>query len=349
MTRLLLPILCALAIPGSQNLATSYKAEAGFRIEIESTFSLETVDSSMERDGEPMEGFGDMSSEQTRQIVMIDTILESEEGAPTRVRREFEALSSASIMTMGDREMDEEGESPLNGVVLELTAVDGEVSATVLEGEAPDDDALLEGHGVALALDALLPGDEVEADDSWEIDGDALLRATGFDIEKALFPAPEREEGNHEGGGEGGRGRGRRGPRGAPGAERYFANAEWDVNATLEAETEDHAGVDCLVITIKGEGSGQVPERERGGRDQRDGEFAVGLGARRPENSFEIELEGKLYFSVADAHPVHAELKATISTQSEREMNRRDSHMIIRSSQEGELVHTVDITPEAGE
>ena len=62
------------------------------------------------------------------------------------------------------------------------------------------------------------------------------------------------------------------------------------------------------------------------------------------DNSFEFELEGKLYFSVADNRPVHLELEGKLATESVREMNRREMSMVISTAQEGTFAYNVDIT-----
>ena len=309
---------------------------------------METVDSSMERDGEPVEGRGSgggMNSSETRTVVRVDTVLESKDGAPTSLRREFETVSSSSSRTFRDREMENERECPLDGVVIEMILDDGEVTTEVVEGDTPDDDAVLEGHKLTLALDALLPEDEVEADDSWDIDGEALMHALGYDLEKALYPVPERTD---DGGGEGrrGGGRGRRGGwgGGGGGAERFFTSGEWEAEATLESDTVEYEGIECHVISIEAEASGELPEREFGGRDRGDGQFELSSAEFAPENSFEFEIEGKLYFNVDGNHPVHLEIEGSLSTESVREMNWGDSEMVISSSQEGTLEYTIDIS-----
>lgn len=358
MTRLILPALFTMLVADGQAIATKYPTEVSYRVAVTSQFSMETVDFSMERDGEPMEGGrgGDMRSEQNRTIVMVDTILESKDGEPTRVRRTFENLDDQSLMTFGENERANERECPLNEVVLELSLEDGEVKAEVLEGDEPDDERLLEGHHMTLALDALLPQEEVEADDSWKLEGEDLLQAMGFDLENQLFPQPTRDEGEGDGEGRrGGRGGGRRGGGmmgGGNGAADHFIHAEWEVEAKLIAEVEEYEGVECHVISLEAEGTGELPEPEMGGgrdRDRQDQSFALLSTSMPIENSFEIELEGKLYFSVEGGHPLHFEVEGKVATESLREMERRDSFMVISISKEGTFEYSVDVSSEVGE
>jgi hypothetical protein len=345
--RLILPSLLTLALANGQALSTKYDAEQSFRIEVQSAFTMEMVDFSMERDGEPMDtrGGGRRSS-QAREIVMIDTVLDSKDGEPTHVRRAFEMISGTATSTFGENEMESESECPLSDVIIEIVLDDGDISTEVVEGDEPEDEALLEGHNLTLALDALLPEDEVEADDSWGLDGEALLRAMGLDVEKAYFPPPSRDEGEGRGERRGGGRRGMPGMRGGgESIERYVTNADWDAEATLESGTEEYNGLDCHVIRIEAEATGELPEREWGGRDRQDRSFRPLLPALRPENSFEFELEGKLYFSVEGGHPVHLELEGTVSTESMTERERGESVMVISRSQEGSFEYSVDITP----
>lgn len=350
MIRLVLSAALLAVIADGQALTTQYSSQKAYRVEVASSFSMETVDFSMERDGEPFEGGrgGGMSTEETRRVVMLDTVIEAKDGAPTQVRRSFEEISATSFRIFGENERENERECPLNGVVLDLTLDDGEVVAEVVDGETPENEELLQGHQLALALDALLPEGEVEVDEAWELDEDAIVRTFGFDVEKALFPTPQAEP-RGEGRGEG---RGRRGGGmrfGGGGAARYFENGDWEAEATLEADTEEYEGVECHVIVIEAEASGELPERERGGRGGgRGGEERVsGFEVASPlfENSFELELEGKLYFSVEGGHPLHLEVEGQLTTESVREMERRESFMVISTSQEGTFNYTVDVTP----
>jgi len=344
MARLIIPALLTLAFANGQALTTEYVADKAFRIEIESRFNIETVDFSMERDGEPVEGGfgGGPTIDETRSFAIVDTVKAVEDGKPTHVRRKFETIEGSAFSVMGDRENESNSECPLTGTVIDVIADGDDVVTEMVEGSEPEDEKCMEGHAPALALDGLLPAGDVEAGDSWEIDGEAIQHALGFDLEHAYFPPPAREEAE-EGGGRRGRGRGGRGG-GGGGAARYFQAGEWEAEGTLLEGTKEHEGVECHVIEITAEASGELPERERteggGGRGGR----SLGLPSARPENSFEIELEATLYFSVADKRPMRFEAEAELTAESVREMQRRDSQMVMSSAQEGTLKYTVDVT-----
>lgn len=347
----------ALLFVSGQNVQTQYTVDRTLRIEAHTKIAMETTSFEMERDGEPVEtGFGGGgTSIEHRSVIMKDTVLAAEDGAPTRLRREFVELSGDSVMSRGDQEMESERECPLSEVTLELSMEDGDVRVEVADGSEPDDEATLEGHQLALALDALLPSGEVEAGDSWEIDGEQLKRAMMFDLEDAFYPRPQRTEG--EAGGRGGRGGGRGGMRGGrrggSSPARFFAAGDWDAKATLSPDKEEHDGIECLVINIEAECTGSLPEPEGGfgggGRRGGGGRALSVPAAPVRENSFEVELEGQLFFDAASGHPVHLELEGSIATENNREMNRGESTISISSSEEGTIQYTVDLAVVAGE
>ncbi|MFT5049968.1 MAG: hypothetical protein ACI8QZ_001361 [Chlamydiales bacterium] len=346
MTRIALAALFASALVPSVDVATEYTTERGLRIEVTSEFHMETVDFSMTRDGEPVERSwdGGAGSDAKRSVVMIDTVVTEEDGRPTIVRREFESVVSEMSMSMGDDEREIEQECPLDGVTLELASDGDQVTAEVVDGSSPDDTKLLEGHSMTIALDALLPGTEVEAGDSWEISGEDLAHALGFDIDDKLFPRPAREEtGGREEGGRGGRGM-------TPAQGQYFRFGDWEVEATLGSEPEDYEGQDCYVITVAGQASGELPERERGGErgGQRGGgrNGAIGLlsSSALIETTFEAAMEATLYISVDGRHPVHFELQATFDEDMLREMERGDRVLAISSMREAEFEYSVDVS-----
>ncbi|MFT7486892.1 MAG: hypothetical protein ACI9F9_002749, partial [Candidatus Paceibacteria bacterium] len=304
MNRLILPTVLTFVLAQGQELSTQYTTDRGLRTEVTSQFHVETVDFSMERDGEPVEsgrGGGGSSSEE-RTITMIDTVLAEEDGKPTHVRREFESITSKATRSRGEDETESEAECPLSGVAIEITDDGGDVTVEVVEGSEPDNEKILEGHGAAVALDSLLPEDEMAPGDSWSISGEGLAMALGFNLEHALFPRPEPEAREGGDGERGGRGRGRGGRGGNSSANRYFAAGDWEVEATLGSETEEYDGQDCYVITIEGDASGEVPEPERGGG--RGNDRAVGMTSAPAvlETNFDADVEGTLYISVDGHH-----------------------------------------------
>ena len=348
MYRSLMLIAAGATLIGGLTLSTDYARERTLSIESQTTIQS-TSETTMERDGEPMEGrggFGARETETSRHVVQLDQFLESEDGAPTRVRRTWEQISAESSTTFGDRDMQTEFETPLEEVTLELTYdEDGELVIEVVEGSEPDEEEVLEGHLMDLALDALLTEDEVEEGDTWELEGEALVRALGLDLESALF----RRVPPDFGGGEGreGRGGGRRfgGGRGeSPSLGMLFGEAEWEAEAKVESEEEEQDGLTCVLIVFEARGEGDLEEPER---DSDRRELAFGPGeptSRVPETSYEIELEGKFWFCVENGHPVRLEVEGTIELDRTVEREMRESYMVINTLTSTEFEHVVEVS-----
>ena len=201
MTRLLLSAVCLVCL-GGQDLGTDYTKKRSLRIESETSIEMETKSSAMVVDGEERDfgGRGGQSSTTTRRVVQIDSYLEHEDGSPKVVRRMFDSLAGSTEMDMGGQTREIASDTPLDGVTLELRRAGPDVKVEVIAGDAPADDALLEGHRLDLALDALLPQDEVEEGASYEVDPAAVGRALGLDLEAVLFQRAPREGGGERGG-----------------------------------------------------------------------------------------------------------------------------------------------------
>ena len=346
MKTLLLPFsiagsIAGLASPVGDELRTDYAAERTLRVTSETEVTVETTDFSIERDGEPMDtggwGGGGPSTTATS-IVHLDKVTAHEDGRPTGLERTFEQAGRSG----GEDSVD----SPLDGETLVLTMdEDGDVRTELESGVSPDPESVLEGHRLTLALDALLPEDEVSGEDSWELDGEAVAEALGIRLSATLFPRPEYEPG---GGGRGEGGGRRRGPGGMGGrtAERLFQSAEWDASARLAAETVQVDGVECFVIELDLEAEGELEEEERpwGGHGR-----GHGLESGVPSlatTEFEIDLEGQLFFSKELGRPLGLEIEGDFSVESERTRERGDSTMTIYIAQEGTFTQTVSITEE---
>lgn len=339
----------ALAVPTALegvSLATHYAADTAVRVEVVSRFEVETVESSIEVDGESREGFGvGARAVEERRLVHVDTVLEAKDGAPTKVRRAFEEVSVESTFSIADQAQDTAHDGPLADAVIELVLEDDEVGVDVVEGSV--DDELLEGHRLEHALDALLVADELEVGDEYEPDGDAVARALQADLERVLFPRPEPEVAQE------GRGRGRRGMRGgAPSLARFATNGDWEATATLESIEAEFEGVACAKIALRLECSGELPEPERGEGGGRRGGGGRHLPAASPATpvpallatEFELDADGALYVSLEDRRPLGLVLEGTLSVTSERTRTRGESEMTMTSLQEGRFEHRVTIT-----
>lgn len=344
------PILlagAALALAGTR-LATEYAPEKGFKVETKTEMTMKTTSFSMERDGEPVEGRGggDMASSMKRHAVVIDTIVAAKDGKPTKLKRTFEALAGSNTTSFGGEENTRESEPQLTGVTLSLERNEaGDVEAKVIEGSAPSDDSLLEGHGLELSLDALLPDGDVEEGKSWDLDKDAVRRALSIDLERMLYPRPAPTEG--EGGGRtGGGGGGRRGGFGGGGGDaRTLDVAEWEGKATLTDEKVERDGIACRVVALEFKASGEMPEMPRGEGGGRRGGQSLALGSPAAfGTTYKIELEGKLFFSVEDKRPVAMEVEGSLNLDTDTEREMRESVVRTQMTREGSFQQTVSVS-----
>ena len=336
----------------SDGLESRYDVGRAVRVEAETRIALETTAFDMERDGEPVESPFDPIGQRMvdeRTIVVVDRVLEAAEGAPTRLRRSFESVTASNLVPAPDGERTIERECPLDGVTVELALEDGDVRASVVEGDEPDDATLLEGHHLTLALDALLPSTGVEVGASWELDADAIRIALGFDLEEKLFPRPQRPD-RPEGGGEGGGRRG--GPRGGAqgGLSGVLRDADWKGTATLKALDHQEEGVEgaCALIELELSCDGDLPEPQfGGGRGGRERSAAPPSAPGAVAGTFEVELKGHLAYSKGLGLPVALELEGRIETEQTMERSRGESSMRMHTEQSGDIRHVVRVTLES--
>lgn len=125
-----------------------------------------------------------------------------------------------------------------------------------------------------------------------------------------------------------------------------MAEGDWTAKATLVSMEEEHESGACAKIMLELKCSGEMPERERGeGRRRRDGApFAMTAPTRLFENSFELDLEGELYFHIANQRPVELSVEGTIGTTRTMERSSERGDFFMYSAQEGEFHHTVTIS-----
>jgi hypothetical protein len=293
------------------------------------SMDMETTSMHVERDGQPIEASGGMSSSTKREIAWTDKVLEHKDGAPTKVRRAFGDLKQSSAYTFGENENTSERDGSLNGVTLELTRGDDDkVEAKAVEGDAPGE--ALVGHQLTLPLDAFLPDKEVAADDGWELDAAAIKRGLGIDLTNVLFPPPAEEPSS--GGDSGGRRRGGRGFGG--GTSMLLSNDKWEGKATLSDAKEDFEGAACHVIKIELSSDGQLEEPSSGGGRGRA--FGVEAAAFF-ETTYEVKLEGRLLFDAKTKLPVHLVLEGKAKIDSRREFERDGVTSKFESTQEGDV------------
>jgi hypothetical protein len=336
MRTLFLMTALGLALAPAKEIATEYKAGVARKITIESAVHMETTSMEIERDGEKQDGFGGSSTDTERTEIHIDQVLEAEDGKPTKVRRQFVDVGGNSAMEFGETSRESELESPWKGVTIELTpAGEGKSEAEVVAGTEPSGDGALDGHAIGLFLDGFLPSKAVEEGGEWDIASAAIVRGLRLDVQRKLFPPPERGEGREGGGGGGGR-RGGRG--GGGGGDSFLAQAEWKGTGTF-AGTEEKGGVSCAVIELELETSGDA-EIERGGGGPGGRALTSALENRR---TWSAKLTGKLWFDTAAKRPVQLELEGSMQEETNTESDRGGSTMRIHAVREGKIEYSVEI------
>lgn len=339
--------LGSLALAAGLELESDYEAPRSLRITTETYMTMETTSFSMTVNGEEMQrrggGSGGGETEMSTRTVHVDTTLRSDDDV-LAVRRTFEELESSTSMGGGEFAQDFDMESDLVDVTLDIVSEDGDVEVEVSDGSEPDEE-LLDGHLPQLTLDALLPEGEVEVGDSWDLESEQVLRALGMDLR--LFQRPE-------GGGEGrsgGEGRGRRGGRGAGGRSAgLLREAEWEGSARLAETDIEHDGVPCVRIELELEAEGEREDSGWGGGRGRGGQYlgnqylaGAPTGSWTPGTSYEVELEGDLFFSLEEGRPVALELSGTFSSDTLMENERNGNTMVMERSGEGEFEYSVEV------
>lgn len=323
------------------NLRTQYTPGLELRTDVRLHHESELTSFTMIRDGQEVDMGGRTMggpSQTDRHAVIIDAFTAATDGLPDSVQRTFELLESGTTRMRRDEEVANEWSGPLEGVTLGLSREEGELVVEVQGGDEPDDEALLAGHTLTLALDALLPTEPVALGAEWEADGAALLRALGLDMDAKLFKAPPRPEpeAGGPGGGPGGRG-GFGGGRGMGGGgfAQLFLDADWDVEVTLADELVEMDGLMCYALEFEAEGEAEVASRGFGGFGGGRGGRALELGMATPlalEGTGVLELDGTLYFAKDEARPVALVVEGETSVDEHTEREGRDGGMIETSS-----------------
>jgi len=330
----------ALGLGAGQTLWTDYARDRSLTVSVVSKAETETTANERTIDGEPQEvrGGGSMASE--RSYSYADTVLDAKDGAPKKVKRVFGEVGGSA--TMPSREGGEQEialESAFSGATVVIDATGAETKFEVLEGKLEDEQ--LAGLVPTLALDRLVPGEEVEVGATWELQGADVLAAVGHELERNLFRRAAPEGGAGEGRGERG-GRGQGGPMGGRMVGyAVLESGEWDAKGKLTDETEEVDGVECAVITFEIEVSGELPEMGGAGRGR---DRALGPEAAPLANTFEAELEGRLLWSTKEARPVKFTLTGTLETVRDFERESERGVMKSHTEQETRFDLTVDVT-----
>jgi len=278
-----LPFLLAFSTTEDHELVTLYPVGQRLREVSESDFSIEATEASatvngMELPPEALEQmpFGQMSERTQSSSRELDEVLEVEDGRPVRLRRSFEALTRERTKA-GDTEQQE---GVLVGETLILQDDDGEVTAEV-EGDTEVDDFYLTGYRLTRLVDVLLPDEEVEVGDSWDVDDELLFALAGMDDGPELY---EVEEDKRE--------------RGKGFGELMRESVEPTCKVTFE-KIEERDGLRCAVLAYEVEVAGET--------DGLDGSV-FGAPEDGPEMSgtltADITIQGHVWHSLEEGRPV---------------------------------------------
>jgi len=318
------------------DLRTRYTTGLALRTDIELEQSSERTAMSMVRDGVEVDTSGRLGAPSTlmRSGSVRDVFAAVEDGLPTTVERTFEVLEGSSTRSRRGEEQVTDATSPFEGVTLRIERGEDGVEVEVEDGDEPEHDGALEGHGIALAVDRLLPNEPVEPGESWTVEGDDLMHALGLDLERTLFPPAPREGG---GGGDQG------GDRAGGGWAGLYLDADWDVELELADEPVEWEGLTCYAIEVEAEGTGEAPERGfggggGGGRPPRALSPAFSAAPLLVAGEVVLQLEGTLFVSTEMQRPVGfvVEASTTMTTETSR-TGQNDMTIEMSSTTEGTL------------
>jgi len=179
-----LPLLVAWALPeGGVRFAPQPGTSVTKTISFVMKTSLDEMEMTMNGEDFPQKPEIESSSTVSRTLVVTDTYTKSEGGRPLVLEREYSELTMTNdnpieINMMGQdmsADLHATGTSELEGttVKFEWDADEEEYRASFV-GEGGDEE-MLAGLGEDLDVRALLPVDEVEVGDSWDLDTAALV------------------------------------------------------------------------------------------------------------------------------------------------------------------------------
>jgi len=334
-----------LVLAGGATLGTDYSKERVLKVEYDYQMATET-ETTMERDGQPVEGRGGGGAakmDTTWHIVQLDEVQGHEGKKPTKVKRTYEKVGGEANMSFGENETNTPLESPYEGATLQLTGDDEDVKVKFLEGKQPDHEGALEGHRLGLALDALLPDKDVDKDSHWDLDSAQIKRALGLDLRKALYPPPPAPE--NAGGGQGGGGR-RGGMRGGRGGGAIPADAEWTGKAKVVSLDEDCDGQKCVKIQIEIGTHGDLPDMPAGGPGRGrmlDPEGALPVVA----GTYSAEAKGEYFFSIDGKRPVKFDLEGKVESVRDTERQTEQGSFKSHSKTQGKLIVKISVSEEA--
>ncbi|MEX1024486.1 MAG: hypothetical protein WD226_05355 [Planctomycetota bacterium] len=225
-----------LAVPVAHELRLGLEADTQLTRSFEAEGAIE-LNFAQLVDGEEQETDAPtIDIESSRTMVIVDRIEAVTDGAPTRILREYRDMTYERVVDLPEETIDEALTSPLEGesVVFRWDADDDSWSAELPPDSDSDlDQETLDDLRADLDLVGLLPDDEVEVGDSWDVGLELYLSLNWVG---GLIPWNGEDD--------------EQDPAQLDAARQDFANAEAEGTATLTSVDEDRA-----IIHISLEGS----------------------------------------------------------------------------------------------
>jgi len=259
--------------------------------------------------------------ENTIEVSLIDEYGPLSGGRPARLKRTYEKISSHTDMTISAAMMPEPtevtsvGESELEGevVLFKWNDEDGEYTRTFAEDNGSDV-ALLDGLTEDTDLRGLLPTEEVEEGDTWEVDPDVLVGVMAFGGDLKLDAETETTGGM---GGMGG------GSNAMPSPGDFLQDLEGTVTATFNGmRDEDGARVAVIQLTVSVSAANDMTDFFE--EAAADAEMPEGMDMEMSYNGVDIEFtfdgEGLVLWDVAAGHLRSFEMSGDVTTLIDMDM-----------------------------
>jgi len=306
-----------------------------------SDMSLDGMEVFMNDQPLPMGGESTMDMTSAQTLKVTDEYLAAEGGRVQHLARTYDSIdveSTMSVAMMGNSsDVESRGTSELEGaaVVFKHNEDTGEHDVTFKEGEDGDAD-LLDDLAVDLDLTALLPGEALELEGTYDIDPRAIaeILAPGGDLKVEV----ETDAGA--------------GP--VPGADtssmmdfqRYFRDVvEGDASGKL-IEVVEYEGARIALIELEFEVQADADLTEMMNDLGKSGELPPGVDVKIDKQTVAMIYEGggTLRWNLTDGHLAGLELEAEVAIESDTAMTMNgEMSMAMNMAMSGTMTSTVTV------
>jgi len=301
------PALLALARPADEILfapAAGLSLQKTFEVSVTSAID----DMEIAVDGNPMPAPQmEVETTQSNTVTVTDAYVKAEGSRVLVLQRSFDELSGGVDLSMthpvqGPVEQEMLSESDLEGatVVFHWNADDEAYEVEFAEGDADNDEELLEGLVENMDLAEFLPSEAVSPDDSWSFPASALVSVLVPGGYLSMVPeevAPEMDAGS------------------GLDFSRQLGDLEGDCTATYVGSKRTDAGTLATIrLTIEASSTRDITEfMAEAVRKSAEQLKAAGMEqeVQSADATFEFELEGELVWNVDGGHFESLELNGT--------------------------------------